>query len=613
MRTFLFTILLFGSSFLMANNNAIINSASLSIEIKNENNCTITETKNITIINENGYNLVRFHDYYDKYRKIRSLSIIIMDPNGKKVKKYTKNDALDYAFNSSYEINDIRSVFLDPDYKNFPFTIQIETIVDLKGFISLPTWVPMDQFNVDVSYSKMEVTTPIDYGLRIMEEHCTNVKKTESINNDMKTYNWEISQIKGLEKNNDYDEFIDNQTKVYLAPTKFSYGNYNGEMNSWSNFGNWFLDLNKGLNNFSEETKADLDQINDEDSKVIVDQVFKYMQDKTRYISIQLGIGGFQSLSSEFVDTKGYGDCKALTNYMKAMLEYKNIPSNYILVRAGSNANDIKPGFPSTQFNHVFLAVPMETDTVLLECTSQTYPSNYIGTFTDDRDVLWIKKDKSEIIRNRKYNEEDNLIQKKAHLELSSDGNATLDLVSYHDGVYYDNYDIYQSRSKEQVEQYNYSLFSYSDFVINSYETKKALNRASYRSGAKITIHNLAKNTQNKVLLPMNVLQPIDQYVTLDRYKKFSCIKRGFTIKEQVVIETPDKMWLKTVPESISFESKFGSYSMEIERIESSVEVKRKVVIKSGKYSNEEFDAFYEFIHRIKSTDNTKLILQSST
>ena len=65
------------------------------------------------------------------------------------------------------------------------------------------------------------------------------------------------------------------------------------------------------------------------------------MQNNTRYISIQLGIGGWRPFEAAYVASKGYGDCKALSNYMYSLLKEAGILSYYTLVKAGAGEEDI--------------------------------------------------------------------------------------------------------------------------------------------------------------------------------------------------------------------------------------------------------------------------------
>ena len=80
-----------------------------------------------------------------------------------------------------------------------------------------------------------------------------------------------------------------------------------------------------------------------------------------RYVNIKLGIGGLKPLPATFVDQKKYGDCKALSNYMNALLKAVGIKSYYAIINAGANEEPATPSFPGDNFDHIILCVPLLT------------------------------------------------------------------------------------------------------------------------------------------------------------------------------------------------------------------------------------------------------------
>ncbi|CAN0578469.1 unnamed protein product, partial [Laminaria digitata] len=231
------------------------------------------------------------------------------------------------------------------------------------------------------------------------------------------------------------------------------------------------------------------------------------MQRRSRYISIQLGVGGYQSLPTKYVDEKGYGDCKALSNYMKSMLDYKGLESNFILVNAGKDRDDIKPEIVSNQFNHVFLAVPNDSDTVFLECTTQLMPTGFTGTFTDDRHVLWIEQGGSQIIKMPALDLNDNVLKSTGTLVLDKFGNGELNLKRERGGLFFEDIQLLTSINEGQREGYLYNQFSYKDFIIRdfSYEQPKD-NTNTYLTEYDLVINNVARNTSDRLLVPVHSL-----------------------------------------------------------------------------------------------------------
>src|SRR5690606_3862327 len=139
---------------------------------------------------------------------------------------------------------------------------------------------------------------------------------------------------------------------------KFKLEGVEGDAASWQSFGKWMHDnLLVGTNALSDETKSTIRTLVGAEKDPIAKAriVYQYMQSKTRYVSIQLGIGGWKPMLAKDVDRLGYGDCKALTNYTKALLDAVGVQSHYAVIYGDEQKRSLNPDFVSMQGNHVIL------------------------------------------------------------------------------------------------------------------------------------------------------------------------------------------------------------------------------------------------------------------
>ncbi|MEO9477474.1 MAG: DUF3857 domain-containing protein [Cyclobacteriaceae bacterium] len=613
MKSILFIILSF-TSFNIVAQAIIVNKSETLIEIEDEDRLSIKRFDRITINNEDGYQAAVYRNGEDRFSKITSLKMTVFDKNGKKVKKLGKLDSREYSFNDQNEVNDTKMVVLSADYQHYPFTVEIESVTQSnKGFLTLPLWFPRSEFRMQVDMATLTIVKPASFEINRLEENLDKVLIT--LDGDNEIWTWQVSNLESIDSDMSIKQFYNEQPKVFLGPRKFVLDKNPGSFDSWESFGNWFLNLNDNDYQLLSETREFLDQTNGDSVRQAVYDIFNFMQSRTRYISIQLGIGGFQSLPTEFVDERGFGDCKALSNYLRSMLDYKGISSNFILVKAGNDVLDINTDIISNQFNHVFLAVPLADDTIYLECTNQMLPPNYLSTHTDDRDVLWIEKNNSKIIRSPIYDETANTVKTKCVIDMDRYGNASLKVDREKRGVFYDDIMFYKTVTEQQREQYLYSHFDFKDFIIDdfSYGERKDYEPA-YMSKYEITANNLAREVSDKLLITVNMLPDIDSYFPYNNYTQFAEIKRGFTLEDRVTVTVPETFWLSKIPSIMPLEENFGSYECTIKDLENgSVEIRRKVVLKKGLYQSSDFSEFDDFIKKIKKADRTKLILESGT
>src|SRR5579863_10407875 len=153
------------------------------------------------------------------------------------------------------------------------------------------------------------------------------------------------------------------------------------------------------------------------------------MQQKTHYVSVQMGIGGWRPFTAADVDKDGYGDCKALVNYTKALLKSVDINSYYCVVYGNTEEKlSLRDDFASLQGNHVILCLPFKNDTTWLECTDQKIPLGFLGDFTDDRTVLAFTPEGGKLMHTPKYTTDENLEKRKANFVIDQEGRLSGDM-----------------------------------------------------------------------------------------------------------------------------------------------------------------------------------------
>jgi hypothetical protein len=584
--------------------------------VEKNNSLTISESIKMTIYNEGGYDYAVFQDYYDSFRKIRQVKYSIFDVSGKRVRKYTKMDALDLMLNSSYEINDARILVINPDYRQYPFTIEMEVEIVYSSFLDFPVWMPRNSPGVEVKKASLALQVYEGFQFRKMETNGV-AKPVVTLAEGLSTFTWTVENLPALSEYVSDKTFLHEQPSVRVTPIVFTLGRTEGTFQSWADFGNWFLDLNKERNKLTEETKTFLATIdvNKTDIRQVVRKVYRHMQSKTRYISIQLGIGGFQTLPADEVERTGYGDCKALTNYMKSMLDYLKIPSHYILVKAGGDVDDVLAEFPSNQFNHVFLGVPSAKDTLWFECTNQDIPPSFTGRFTDDRYVLWISENKSEIVRSPVYPHTRNIKRSVGEVKMKPTGDADVDVTIHQEGVYFEDLFLYKYYPTDKIQQHNFDQFPYKDYNINFFQyTVPDQDVARLHLEYKMKVRNVAKVMGTKMAIPVNVLKPFDMDISTDMANRRAEVLRGFTWEDSVKINIPENFWVDVLPSQIVEKTPFGEYQINISAdADRNIFIRRKVIIFKGTFRDERFDQFNATLKKFRALEQTKIVLESKT
>lgn len=601
---------------LFSGSYAVVRDWQETFEVKSIKEAIHSRKYAITVLNKSKIDLSYFIIHYDKTSKVNNVSGTIYDKYGNIVKKIKKSDILDISAVSGGTLySDARAIVVDPGYSTYPFTVEYEFEKVYKGMLHYPVWQPQMEPEVSIVEATFVFMKPSNLGSRYKALNLTDpVINTEE---DMVTYTWKVRNLQPVEDEILASPFSERVPTLYNAPDEFFFDGYSGSMESWNSIGKWVNDLNRNRDILDSRTVNHLQNLVKEKNAPIekIKIIYDYLQNNTRYVSIQLGIGGYQPPFASFVDEKGYGDCKALTIYTKAMLKSVGIDSHYALVRSGSNVHDILVDFPSLQFDHVILCVPNSGDTIWLECTSQDVPFGYIGNFTDDRNALIIKENGGEVVRTKRYKGDENLQITKAEVILKPNGSGTSHIKIRFEGLQYDNVSEFLSQSQDEQKKFFYAVLDIPDFKVNEFNLQQ-INKNKGEPQAmlemNIDVNSYFSNAGDRVFFPLNFMNKRRTIPGEDKNRQ-SDIRLTFSYYDidSIVYQIPDRMLIEYLPEDVRITSDFGIYSASAQKIDDNkILYVRTLKMNDGRFSLTKYGDLVEFFKGIVNADKQKVVLK---
>lgn len=583
-------------------------------ELKN-NKLVQTDTIILQINNRTGEKYSEIEIPYSKILKVSDIEGWIEDANGKLVRKLKnseiteRNSISDFAL---YEDDFVKTFSLK--HNSYPYRICFTYKQTKTQFITIADWSPVIYSKVSTRNALLTVIIAKDCKVKIY----TNKTKVISADTLSKDYNKFVyySNYEKVELKQIYAEPLENKKpKVIITPLDFYYG-VKGSTATWEDYGNWFLNLNKGsLDLFSSE-KATIDRLimNITDPKEKAKVLYYYLQDHTRYINVSIGIGGFKAYPASYVSTNKYGDCKALTNYMMALLDYAGIKSYFTLINSSFQPEKIIETLPYPQFNHIILTIPFDKDTVWLENTSLSEPFSYISTNIQNRRALLIQQNNSRLISIPALNKKKVSLARKINITFNDMGIADCQAYFTYAGYNYEQYNsintFYNEKEKDEIIK---ELIPFKNFDLISWQIiNSSRDSAIIRLNSRLNIYKFLKPLGEDYYITLN---PILQFA----FERPANRKLPLQIPYPIVnIDTsiyrfPETFALKTIPEEVNLNTQYGNYELRTKQIGDAFCVIKKIYIKPVYCDLTSYNSFYSFINSIMDLEKKAITLKKKT
>ena len=137
---------------------------------------------------------------------------------------------------------------------------------------------------------------------------------------------------------------------------------------SWQDIGLWYEELSQERRQPDKTVEAKVQELTSglDHGRQRLERLAEFVQKEIRYVSIQIGLGGYQPHPAPGILANRYGDCKDKATLLTAMLKSAGFDSFYIIINI--DPYSVSPDAPVSLFlfNHVILAIKL-ADSSLFE------------------------------------------------------------------------------------------------------------------------------------------------------------------------------------------------------------------------------------------------------
>jgi len=386
-----------------------------------DDECKTQISRKITIFNGRGDEYANLIFSEDKYNKLDDLRIVLKDSSGDVIYTKKKKDLLKVCGYGGYSLyNDVCHYSGEFRAAQYPYSIEYEYTMKST---SLFFWSgAILQSRIPVIEAEYQLLIPEDIPFRSKIYNLSPESTMVSENPGMLLYTWSQRNIEAFDVPDYTPPAYDVEGTLALAAHDCKIDQYRMTGGEWSDIGLWYADMAR--NKYLDE---DTDIIPDSSHLLdIVREEYDRVIQNIRYVSINVGIGGWQPSRAALTRDRGYGDCKDMATLLVSYLRERGIETYPCLVLTSSDGY-LDVDFPrAMSFNHVIAAAILDADTVWLDPTCNSCPYYDLRYDDENINVLAITDDGGRIWRTAASGSEDNHIARYTRMHIDRDRMATI-------------------------------------------------------------------------------------------------------------------------------------------------------------------------------------------
>lgn len=570
----------------------------------------------IQVNSRHGADAALFSVYTDSFKSLSSFSGRI-EAGGKTLRKVKMSDLTTVLVAEGTASDAFVSVY-EPTGP-YPFTFEFEyELTYRKGFVSFPVFMPVTSAEVPVVSASYRLSVPTGTSVQYSASASPEVESSGSSDH----YIWEVKDFGGFVSESMMPDIREYIPYVYSGPVSFEYSGTQGSQESWKESGLWLYSLQKDTRAVPEELKTKIQGLvaGLDDDREKIRAIYDFLRENTRYVSIQLGIGGLKPFPVETVYKTGFGDCKALSSYMQALLSVAGISSDYFIVDT-RDADLVRDFYSVGQMDHAMLCVPMGADSLWIECTNPRYPLGYRHDAVAGHQVVLVKEDGGELVRVRPYPDSLGIHAETVDVTLNPDGTAScrgMRRLTLDNTEPYIDFRTLDSKAQFRAVMSGTSM-NPSDFSITSVEDNfndwvDMEQGEEYvpevNIGYTYVVSDYGKVSGDRIFMDLN---PFAKNLVTSRSARVNdfVIRSGGILADTVRVNIPEGYVPEAMPASVRLESRFGIFVSDVTYDEalSRIVVSQTIRLNAGRYSRDMYSDYRAFAREVSKAYGARVVL----
>lgn len=358
--------------------------------------------------------------------------------------------------------------------------------------------------------------------------------------------------------------------------------------------------------------------------------IAEYVQ-HTRYVGIEIGIGGWQPHAASAIFHSNSGDCKDKATLLAAMLSSVGIHSTWVLV--DTRRGVVSPDLPSMFGDHMIAAIQLPdgytSDRLHAIVTAKsgkrflifdpTWTYTPFGTLESNLQggygVLVDGRD-SELIALPVLAPALNAIVRKASFKLAENGSLTGEVVERRSGdIASRRRELFQERSeKDQREEMTRTLGTdLGDFTLgtSTAENTAALTR-DFVQQFDVTVPAYARQTGPLLLVRPRVFGRDSTKIDTNNRAYPVDLHETRLVTDDFAIEMPAGWVPDELPDPVSIDLGFASYQSHTEIKGNAIHYGRTYTVSQVELPKEKYQALREMVRQIEQDERSQVVLKKA-